>query len=92
MKKQIKNDLYYIEWLAEQTKDRKLHRVRKEIEEYCEKKTKENAILLKRNKNKLEKIYNYEDCINELIDLVSNYDILNPRIREKIVNILKKLK
>ena len=92
MKKRIKDDLYYLQWLAEQTKNMKLHRVRKEIQEYCEKKTKDNASLLRSNKDKLEKIYNYEDRINELIDLFGNYDILNPKIREKIVGILEKLK
>lgn len=92
MKKRIKDDLYYLQWLAEQTKNMKLHRVRKEIQEYCEKKTKDNASLLRRNKDKLEKIYTYEDGINDLIDLFGNYDILNPKIREKIVGILERLK
>ena len=92
MKKQIKDNLYYLQWLAEQTKDRKLNRIRKEIQEYCEKKTKDNASLLRRNKTKLEKIYTYEDGINDLIDLFENYDILNPKIKEKIVNILERLR
>ena len=64
MKKQIKNDLYYIQWLAEQTKDRKLNKSKKEIQEYIEKKIQEIVILKKRNKNKIEKIYMYEDYIN----------------------------